>query len=216
MSSPRPCSEFPNDNPALHDGVVWRCVATRGAPRAVMRLAKAIANSERPAPARVDVAEPAPSGVARAPSAALAQAAAPDGFPQLIAAIVAIALERGATRAAALAQALLRGEAIDGGHLAPELLDGLVQEGLVVKSGSRVTPSSALIATRDAWQGILDGQGTELPSGLDTPLDEWAATLLVVLLPEHDGENHKEDLRRELRRRGVAAFGLLEPRSAAS
>lgn len=33
---PRPCSEFPNDNPELHDGAVWVCHWSRARPRAVI------------------------------------------------------------------------------------------------------------------------------------------------------------------------------------
>lgn len=34
---PRPCAEFPNDNPGLHDGAVWVCAWSRARPRAVVR-----------------------------------------------------------------------------------------------------------------------------------------------------------------------------------
>lgn len=44
---PRPCAEFPNDNPSLHDGVVWVCTASRARPRAVV-LAPTVGRRQGP------------------------------------------------------------------------------------------------------------------------------------------------------------------------
>ncbi len=54
---PAPCSEFPNDNPQLHDGALWLCSWTRARPRAVMP-AESAARSAATAPATI--ASPAP------------------------------------------------------------------------------------------------------------------------------------------------------------
>jgi hypothetical protein len=211
MNPPRPCSEFPNDNPALHDGVVWRCVATRGGPRAVVRLVRA--TLVQATPVEAPPAEPASSAgvVTHRDGSERENSAEASGFEELVAALAFVALERGATRAAAVAQGLLRGESIDVGRLVPEVVDGLVRGGFVVRREDRAAPSASLLAIRDAWRDLLDGHSTELPAGLETPLDEWAAALLGVLLLE---DEQSDALRRELRRRGVAAFGLVDRRCA--
>jgi hypothetical protein len=103
-----------------------------------------------------------------------------DDYARLSQLLVETALLAGATRAAALASGILSGE-----RVAPE--------------------HRALSETALAWRAVLAGDGDLAACG-DEPLDEWAALLLATLMgaPERRG-----DLRRELRSRGVAAFGLV-------
>jgi hypothetical protein len=58
-----------------------------------------------------------------------------------------------------------------------------------------------------AWQGILRGESEDFGACGGAMLDEWCAALIADIL----GQNVRADgLKRELRRRGVAAFGLVE------
>jgi len=58
-----------------------------------------------------------------------------------------------------------------------------------------------------AWQGILRGESEDFGACGGAMLDEWCAALIAGVL----GQNIRADgLKRELRRRGVAAFGLVE------
>jgi len=59
---PTPANEFPNDNPALHEGARWVCPALLGAPRALLQAPPA-------APSRVELAAevPAPAEPVAAP-----------------------------------------------------------------------------------------------------------------------------------------------------
>jgi hypothetical protein len=58
-----------------------------------------------------------------------------------------------------------------------------------------------------AWQGILRGESEDFAACGAAMLDEWSAALIAGVL----GQNARADgLKRELRRRGVAAFGLVE------
>ncbi len=58
-----------------------------------------------------------------------------------------------------------------------------------------------------AWQGILRGESEDFGACGAAMLDEWCAALIAGVL----GQNVRADgLKRELRRRGVAAFGLVE------
>ena len=57
-----------------------------------------------------------------------------------------------------------------------------------------------------AWAAIVRGESEDF-SACSTPLDEWAAGTVAGIL----GAPHKAaQLRRELRARGVAAFGLIQ------
>jgi hypothetical protein len=58
-----------------------------------------------------------------------------------------------------------------------------------------------------AWQGILRGESEDFAACGAGMLDEWCASLIAGVV----GQNARADgLKRELRRRGVAAFGLVE------
>jgi hypothetical protein len=58
-----------------------------------------------------------------------------------------------------------------------------------------------------AWQGILRGESEDFGAVGGGMLDEWCAAVIAGVL----GQNTRADgLKRELRRRGVAAFGLVE------
>ena len=58
-----------------------------------------------------------------------------------------------------------------------------------------------------AWQGILRGESEDFGACGGAMLDEWCAALIAGVL----GQSVRADgLKRELRRRGVAAFGLVE------
>jgi hypothetical protein len=58
-----------------------------------------------------------------------------------------------------------------------------------------------------AWQGILRGESEDFGACGTAMLDEWSAALIAGVL----GQDARADgLKRELRRRGVAAFGLVE------
>ncbi|HEY8074432.1 MAG TPA: hypothetical protein VIF62_09985 [Labilithrix sp.] len=68
-------------------------------------------------------------------------------------------------------------------------------------------PTAAFTATIGAWRAVLSGASDDLSACGGATLDEWAADVLSRLL----GAPAKASaIRRELRSRGVAAFGLLE------
>ena len=56
-----------------------------------------------------------------------------------------------------------------------------------------------------AWQGILRGESEDF-SLCGGTLDEWTANVLARLL---GNAGRADGIRRELRRRGIAAFGLV-------
>lgn len=190
----RACSELPNDNPLLHDGAVWVSMSPTGRPRAVARP-----------PSAVDAPEPEPAPVKAAASEPLVAAAEPDAFAQLLALLGKVALGVGATRAAAVLADFVAGQVVDTARLGETLCAALVASGHAARSGSGVTVSAPMAATINAWRAVLSGGSDDL-SGCDETLDTWCADLVAALsgMPSRAGE-----IRRELRRFGVAAFGLL-------
>ena len=110
--------------------------------------------------------------------------------------------------------------AADSPHVA-SLLPGLLLEGRLdhtlpedataalaaanITAGSEVTPAFA--AQTRAWGAILRGTSDDFAACGGAMLDEWAADLLARLL---GSASRADALRRELRSRGVAAFGLVE------
>jgi hypothetical protein len=228
-------SEFPNDNPDLHDGLVWACPSPCAPALPTLRLRAAGAvrvlkpGWEKATPAPPVVGPPLPVALAPAfveselasepePARAVAAESArpedlevtasdppPNGFASFVAALAAILAERGATRAATSVGALL-GLA----RLAPDAFDAttataLVARGMLDPTSGRPTPEFSVLAR--AWRDVLDDTGGDLSACGSATLDVFGANLLATLLGLPSGR--AEELRRALRQRGVAAFGML-------
>ena len=245
-------SEFPNDNPELHDGLVWAaptpCAPALptlrlrpGAPARVLRPEWEPRSDPRASAAPIarpetldvvvesepQIAEPETLDVVVEPEPPAAQpetlaqpesfevttthaetSEAPssaNGFEAFVAALAAILAERAATRAAANVGALL-GRA----RLARDAFDAgtkkvLVARGILDAKTSRPTPEFSVVA--HAWREVLDGSSADLSACGSTTLDVWGAELLAALLGIP--RDRADELRRALRQRGVAAFGML-------
>jgi hypothetical protein len=251
--SRRAASEFPNDNPELHDGIVWSCPepcapplptlrmrATAGTLPKVLGPAWVVETPADPAPIAVSAPEPAiPAPVAvpapapavpapvtasvPAPSDAVAPPASPpvaarpplpgvrnapalpEGpFERFVGTVARVAMNRGATRAASAVTSLLALGRLAREGLDPALLDGLIR-GRILAPGGQVTPEFA--AATAAWRAVLEGTGGDLAGCGNSTLDAWAAELLAAVMNAPRAE--MAELKRELRRSGVAAFGLL-------
>jgi hypothetical protein len=59
-------------------------------------------------------------------------------------------------------------------------------------------------ATARAWRGVLSGASDDFSACGTSTLDEWAVELLAGFDPSSDRRTTKK----ELRRQGVAAFGM--------
>lgn len=205
-----PSAELPNDNPSLHGGARWLVLEVRSAP--VARRPRAAGPRRAEAPDAPPPLAVAPLGLARceAPPVAHAPPEAPDEgspsperpFERLVATLVAALLGAGATRAAAWLPGLLDGSRRSLAGLEAARVGALVAAGHA--SGDPAATTDALVATASAWRALLDGESQELEACGSVPLDAWAAGL-VAALSGGDASRAK----RELRRRGVAAFGLV-------
>lgn len=124
----------------------------------------------------------------------------PDSYDAFVQALTAVAMATGASRAAALVATVLDGSA-DLRGFPEEIRASLVRAGVVEASGSRV--SEAFVATADAWRRVLRNESSDFSACGTATLDVWGADLLRSL-----GTDGGIDVRKELRRRGVAAFGM--------
>lgn len=180
-------SEFPNANFDLHDGAIWITKEPRGRAKAIVRPP-----SSKPTAPKLVVVEAKPE------PAPVPVSTAVDDFPRLVEAMVSVLLEAGATRAAAGVRLLL-----EEGEVDESTFGDVATGGSLVKNASRIALTSSGLTTARSWRKLLGGESDDL-SSCESTLDAWCADLLAGLCGKP-----ADELRKALRRRGVAAFGLL-------
>jgi hypothetical protein len=237
VARPTRASEFPNDNPKVSEGAIWVCPEVRSRARSWLQPAfdhgvdprlLTIENASlpgllpvtaRPAPppAVAPVAAPAlviptpkppraATPVIETTKTAPEQAApASDSFAEFVQALVDLAQAHGGTRAALCLPALLGAAPFRAGALGAEIEKTLAERGVLAPSGRK--KSDSFEQTSSAWRSVLSGATDDLSSCGTTTLDQFGAELLAALLEVP--KSRVEELRRELRRRGVAAFGMI-------
>lgn len=214
MFTRRAASEFPNDNPELHDGLVWACPRPLARAMPTLRLREpqgALPNVLMPAwdtvpSPRIEAPEERadePSGLAD--DSPVPPAVVNGPFEVFVGKLSQVALRRSSPRTAAALQALLEQGRLTGGALEEAATRLLVGKRILDTSGRQFTPDFR--AAVDAWRGVLEGTASDIAACGDRTLDVWAAELVAAFVSASSAE--VADLRRELRRAGVAAFGLL-------
>jgi hypothetical protein len=183
-----PCSEFTNDNEGLHQ--VWFAddededEAALNAVEIVDELVFDLAPEDEPA----------------------AQAIG-DRFLTFVRAVEATAAAFGATREAVeLLRAMLGVVRMEGIDPQATVREGLLNAGFISQSAAGLVRSERLTRQVLAWQDILRERSEDFAACGATTLDEWACDLVARVL---GGPMRPDSIRRELRKHGVAAFGLL-------
>ena len=144
------------------------------------------------------------------PARSTEEPAASDPFARLVSSLEEVARGLGARDEGIACLAALFGQTrLDGFNPGERAAEALVAAGVVARGARGFSRSPTFTAKVLAWQGVLRGESEEfsLPDGgaLD-PLDEWAADLVARVV----GPPARADvIRRDLRRRGIAAFGLV-------
>lgn len=130
-----------------------------------------------------------------------------DAFQVFVRTLVEVSLAAGApARVVESVPAMLGVARLDARALDEATLDALLAAGLLSRTESGgVARSESLAANAQAWRAMLLGEETEL--SVSTTLDEWSADLVATLAAVPD---QREAVRRELRSRGIAAFGMIE------
>lgn len=126
--------------------------------------------------------------------------ASDDPFTVLVGTLVDVAIGAGSPHVAAVLPGLLGHGRLD--HpLSEDARQALVEASILDGDGA----TEAFTRTARAWRAILDGTSDDFDATGGAMLDEWAADLLARLL---GAPTRAQSLRRELRAKGVAAFGL--------
>jgi hypothetical protein len=120
-------------------------------------------------------------------------------------ALSAALMAQSASRAAAILPKMLRLEALPGDALTKDVLLTLQSRGYVDSSG-RYSPKFRDLC--GAWTAVLRGSSQDFAACGTTTLDRFGADLLAALLAVP--ATRSDELRRELRKAGIAAFGILE------
>jgi hypothetical protein len=206
-------AEFPNDNSELHQGTIWMCVDLCGPAEAhypealdddlALEPIEIVESIELEGPIEIVPAPveltPASLQPARVPLELLvASTDGTDFFPP-----ETMVDEPG--RVAPLVSTAP--PALDNPFDAflQTLSDVACDSGQML-AASEIGASLASDPIAVAWKGILSGESEDFAL-CSTPLDEWAAASLARVL---QAPHKAAQLRRELRARGVAAFGLVE------
>jgi hypothetical protein len=85
-------------------------------------------------------------------------------------------------------------------------IDALVACDMLARTESgAIVRSDGFVATAQAWRATILGEDGDF-SACTSTLDEWSANLVATLA---GAPQQRESFRRDLRSRGVAAFGLL-------
>jgi hypothetical protein len=138
-----------------------------------------------------------------APQESMALPKGPDDpFTALVCVMADVAVGAGSPFVAAALPLLLLDGRLEAGFAEDAI--ALLRAGGVVDDAG-IAPS--FVAVTSAWRAILCGTSDDLGACGAAMLDEWAADVLSRLLAALDKKDH---LRRQLRDRGVAAFGLIE------
>jgi hypothetical protein len=129
-----------------------------------------------------------------------------DVFQLFVRTLVEVALGAGApARVVEALPGMLGATRLDVHALDASIIDALVAAGLLARTESgAVTRAESLVANAHAWRATLLGEETEF--SVSSMLDEWSAHIVSRLASVPDQE---QALRRELRERGIAAFGML-------
>lgn len=180
--------------------------ATASSPIELNAKAESVASAAKspPVPLRMSASAAEP-GLAKAQP--LAPAREPSvAFENLLRTLADVALARGATRAAAVVADLLRTGSIQADLLSRDAIDAGISAGILAERGGRIALSEATYAVARAWRVALEDDG-DLANIGHTTLDGFCSELLAVIAADTAST---DAIRRELRSRGVAAFGLLE------
>jgi hypothetical protein len=130
-----------------------------------------------------------------------------DPFAVLLRVLEEVARTAGCSEDALIGLRVVMGTArVDMNTLPRASVDALLAYGMLRLGDHGLVRAEAVSREVVAWQGILRGESEDFGACGGAMLDEWCAGLLAKIL---GSPARVEGLRRDLRGRGVAAFGLL-------
>lgn len=162
----------------------------------------AVALAVAPEPASVEIIEPVALVEVVATTTTTLPAAPDDPVTIFLGTLTDLALAAGSPHVASVLPALLLEGRLE--YAMPDDASQALAEANIAR-GDQLT--DAFLAQMKAWQAILRGTSDDFGACGSAMLDEWAADLVARLL---GAPARATVLRRDLRARGVAAFGLVE------
>jgi hypothetical protein len=223
-SSCRPsAAEFPHDNPLFDRCALWDRSALEftvsepapiAAPVPVASPVDVPVNVPVPVPETItETATATPTAAETAietPTAPSSPPPAPDPDPDpvaaFVAAVTAVALVHGPAETAGHIESLFTFGTLDSEALSETAQAALFEGKILESTDEGVRPTESFAMTRMAWQSILRGESGDLSACGESTLDTWTADLVARLIAHPD---KAQTIRRDLRRRGIAAFGML-------
>ncbi len=230
MGFPSLASEFPNDNAEISGGAIWVCAELTGPARLEQAAYQPVPNQPFvlffeddegyvDGPVTIEItggtlsvavhvpeieAEAEAELEAEAEAEAETETEAP-AFVHFESALAAALMAQGASRSAALLPRLLRLEALPIDGLSKEVWLTLQSRGYL---DANARYSQKFRALCGAWSAVLHGSSQDFAACGTTTLDRFGADLLAALLAVP--ATRADELRRELRKAGIAAFGVLQ------
>jgi hypothetical protein len=224
---PSLASEFPNDNAEISGGAIWIGAELTGPARlelAPYQPVKAEAfvlffddeegELELDGPLELEMSTGSLSLTVHEPEPLhenepqhvepVNEIAVATAFAHFEAALAAALMAQGASRAAALLPRLLRLEPLPADTVAKEVWLTLQSRGYLDSNG-RYSQKFRDLCT--AWSAVLQGSSQDFAACGTTTLDRFGADLLAALLAVP--ATRADELRRQLRKAGIAAFGVL-------
>lgn len=222
------CSEFPNDNPHLHHGALWVPLAIGEPPSCV--FSSPLPRAEMLPPPPPEPEEPTIEVLAEDDGAEPIEIVDDSGFDHAVdegptRESMTVIAEAATDEAARIEEAPRAEEAsIDEAEMAAVNADPFARLAGLVKDVARTfgageddaatldtllgldSAGAAVEPHAAAWRGILRGESEDYDACGSATLDEWAADVVSRVV---GGAARPDGIRRELRRRGVAAFGLV-------
>jgi hypothetical protein len=124
-----------------------------------------------------------------------------------IRAIVEVALTHGAADTAAHVESLFKTGMPAPLDLNPSARAALLDGNILEATDEGVHATAWFTRTSSAWQSMLRGEGGNVAECGESTLDDWTANLIARLVAK---PGMASTIRRDLRRRGIAAFGMLD------
>jgi hypothetical protein len=207
-------AEFPHENTLIDRGSLWvgtsLCVAETGAAEvATSEASGAIARAEpknaAPVAAVIIATSPVP-GVERAQ--VVERLAEHDERVEIfVRAVAEVALAHGAAETAAHVESLFKFGIPAAPELSASARAALLDGNILEATNDGVHATAWFARTSSAWQSMLRGEGGSLADCGESTLDGFTADLIACLVAK---PSMASTIRRDLRRRGIAAFGMLD------
>jgi len=192
-------AEFPNENPLINRGTLWIGTGMCGAEMTPTPGKNGL-------PPTAEPVTPA-SAATTTPSAAAAPPLHDERIETFVRAITDVARAHGAAEAAAHAESLFKFGTPAPHVLSPDARAALLDGNILEATDGCVHATAWFASTSSAWQKMLRGEEGNLAVCGESTLDGWTADLIARLVAK---PAMASTIRRDLRRRGIAAFGMLE------